>query len=158
MKQIFNYTEKFIFSYCYPAIAFIAMAVFTGISQRGLRFRNLRLLEYPNSLYISIVCAVIFIVYAYYKYRNAKKSGKSFHSIEVTDTDLTFPDGKSGQITIALININKLYNNSEDGGKQLILYTSDKQRFVFYEDRFDKVTDYAEFTKIIQNSVAVNFK
>jgi hypothetical protein len=93
MNQTFIYKEKFAFSYCYPAIAFIALAIAAGVFKYGIAIKNLRLLAYPNNVYILSICAIGSIAYAYYKYSKAKKSAQNQVLIEVDD------NGKCNNIT-----------------------------------------------------------
>ncbi|MDR3286292.1 MAG: hypothetical protein LBT27_02460 [Prevotellaceae bacterium] len=151
MKQTFNYKEKFAFSYCYPAIAFVALAILAQVLKYGIAIQNFSLLEYPNSVYILIVCAVIFIAYAYYKYNSAKKSANNPNPIEITETSLSFPKGESEKISVDFANINELYaKNDEDEGKQVIIYTNDKNRYEFSEDRFENAAEFAKFESLVK--------
>ncbi len=151
MKQTFNYKEKFAFSYCYPAIAFIILTVLSEVFQYGIRFKSLKLLAYPNSVYVLGVCALIFIVFALYKYSSARKSSKNPHPIEISETNLSFPKGSNEMVSLNFADINELRGeNDEDEGKQLIICTQDKKRYQFSEDRFDNAGKYAEFESLVR--------
>jgi hypothetical protein len=152
MKQVFNYREKFAVSYCYPAIVFVALAVLAGIFKYGISYRNLSLLEYPNSVYILSACAILFIVYAYYKYRNAKQSELNPNPIELTETNLCFPKGQKEKISVDFADINELYTKKDDDeGKQIIIYTHNgKNRYEFSEDRFDSPAEFSKFEKLMK--------
>jgi hypothetical protein len=151
MKQVFRYKEKFAISYCYPAIVFIALAVLSGVFEYGISYKNLKLLEYPNSVFILSACAILFIVYAYYKYKSAKQSELNPNPIEMTETKLSFPKGKE-TIVVDFADVNELYTKTdEDEGKQVIIYThSGKNRYEFSEDRFDSPTEFSKFEKLMK--------
>jgi hypothetical protein len=154
MKQTFIYKEKFAFSYCYPAIAFVALGILSQVFKYGIAIQNFNLLEYPNSVYIMIVCAVIFIAYAYYKYNSAKKSANNPNPVEITETSLSFPKGENEKISVDFANVNELYvKNDEDEGKQIIIYTKDKNRYEFSEDRFENTDEFAKFANLVKQYI-----
>ncbi|MDR3219528.1 MAG: hypothetical protein LBU22_11260 [Dysgonamonadaceae bacterium] len=150
MKQTFIYKEKFAFSYCYPAIVFIVLAVLSWFFKYGIAFKNLRLLAYPNSMYILAFCAVLFIVYAFYKYSSAKASSKNPNPIEAEDNGITFPQGKDKRIWVAFTDVKELWHkDDEDEGKQVIIYTNNNDRYEFSEDRFASAAEFAAFAEIM---------
>ena len=92
-----------------------------------------------------------------YKYNSAKKSAANPHPIEVTETAFSFPQGASGQVTVAFSNIKEVWQNDdkdkdEDEGKQLIIYTHDNQRYEFHEDRFDTPAAFADFEQLVSSN------
>jgi len=153
MKQVFSYKEKFAISYCYPAIVFIALAVLAGVFEYGITYRRFSLLEYPNSVFILSACAILFIVYAYYKYKSAKQSELNPNPIEITETQLSFPKGKE-TVVVDFADVNELYTKTdEDAGRQVIIYTrSGKNRYEFSEDRFDSLAEFSKFEELVKNS------
>ena len=150
MKQTFIYREKFSYSYWYPAIAFIALAVLSFVFKYGIDIKNLRILEYPNSAIILSICAVLFIAYALYKRNRAKASAANPNPLEADDNGITFPKGKNERITVAFADVKELWHkNDEDDGQQVIIYTTGNDRYVFSEDHFANTGEFLEFEKIM---------
>jgi cbb3-type cytochrome oxidase subunit 3 len=152
MKRTFIYKEKFSFSYWYPAIVFVALAVLSFVFKYGIALRNLRLFAYPNSLYVLSLCAVLFIVYALYKRNRAKASAANPNPFEIDDTGITFPKRKNECVTVAFADVEELWHkNDEDDGQQVIIYTTGKDRYEFSEDHFANTAEFSEFEKIMDD-------
>ncbi|GAB6013245.1 hypothetical protein [Viscerimonas tarda] len=153
MKQTFIYKEKFAFSYCYPAIVFIALAVYVGLFKYGISIKNLRFLEYPNSLYVLIACAAAFIAYACYKFSSARTSSANPNPIEVTETGLSFPKGKGERVSVDFADVKELWTKTdEDAGKQAIIYTQNKERYEFSEDHFENANEFSRFATLLEQN------
>ena len=101
MKRTFIYKEKFSYSYCYPAIAFMVLAIYSYFFKFGIAIKNLRILAYTNSFYILCLCAVLFIAYAWYKFKSAKTSEVNPNPIIADDIGISFPKGKTETVIVA---------------------------------------------------------
>jgi hypothetical protein len=157
MKQKFIYKEKFSFSYFYPAIAFIVLAILSGVFKYGIALRNLRLLAYPNSVYILAILAVVFIAYALYKYKGAQASAQNPNPIEIDGQGISFPKGTDGRISVAFTDVRELrHEKDDDEGQQIIIYTAEDKRYKFSEDRFATKGEFAEFEKIMRRNCTKN--
>jgi hypothetical protein len=157
MTQTFIYKEKFSFGYFYPAIAFIVLAILSGVFKYGIALKNLTLLLYPNSMYILAILAVVFIAYALYKYKSAKTSAKNPNPIEINEQGISFPKGADGRISIAFADVRELrHEKDDDEGQQVIIYTADDKRYKFSEDRFATKGEFAEFEKIMRRNCTKN--
>lgn len=153
MKQTFIYQKKFSYSYFYPFIAFVVLAILCKYYNYGLAFKKFTFLQYPTSFYLMIVCAVLFLIYAIYKYTSASKSGKNPHPIEIDETEFSFPKGANEKITVKFDDVKELWNKKdEDYGMQVIIYTTDKNRYEFSEDHFANTADFNQFNHIITKS------
>lgn len=149
MKQTFTYQKKFSYSYCYPFIAFAVLAIICKYYNYGLAFKRLTFLQYPNSFYLMIVCAILFLGYAIYKYISASKSSKNDHPIEVDETEFSFPKGTNEKVTIKFDDVTELWNKKDkDYGMQVIIYTN-KNRYEFSEDHFASPDDFNQFNNLM---------
>jgi len=150
MNQTFNYRQKFYFSYFYPVIAFVVLAVLCEFYSYGIAIKNLHLLAYPNSFYLMCACAVIFGCYVLYKYLNYAKSKKNPNPIKMEESEFSFPKGGNEKITVKYNEIKELYNKSDsDDGEQIIIHTKDSNRYEFSADNFDNVSEFNLFKNAI---------
>jgi hypothetical protein len=155
MKKTFIYKEKFSFSYFYPAVAFVVLAVLSGVFEYGIAMRNLHLLAYPNSMYILSVIAVLFVAYALYKYNSAQKSAKNPNPIEIDGQGISFPQGEDGVVSVAFADIKELSRKKdEDEGAQIIIYTAGNERYEFSEEHFANKDEFSEFEAIMNQNCA----
>ena len=153
MKRNFIYKEKFSYSYCYPAIAFIVLAVCSYLFKYGINIQNLNVLSYPNSFYILCLCAILFIAYAWYKFKSAKTSAANPNPIIADDNGISFPKGKTESVTVAYADVKELWHkNDEDNGKQVIIYTTDGNNYEFSEDHFENAQEFAGFEQIMEQN------
>ena len=145
MKQTFNYRDKFAVSYCYPALAFIALAVICEVFTYGIAFKRFTLLAYPNSVYVMGAVAVLCLIYAFAKYSKAAKSKKNPNQLEVGDTEISFPKGAEEKITVPYSAVTEVsHGEREDDGKVLVLRTENGS-YEFKEDKFDNAQEFAAF-------------
>jgi len=151
MKQIFNYKAKFAVSYFYPAMAFIILAVLCQVFEYGIALRNLRLLAYPNSVYVMSVLAVLFLVYAFMTLSKYLQSKKNPNMLEIDDIGISFPRGASEKITVSFSDMTGFSTgHDEDTGREITVRTKDRS-YTFKEDNFDNESDYASFSKSVQD-------
>ena len=150
MNQSFTYREKFAFSYFYPSIAFIALAVGSAIFKYGISLKNLQLLAYPNSVYVLLIIAVLFLLFGFSKLSQACKSKKNPNPIEVGETEFSFPKDGSEKIVIRYTDITKLSTwCSSDTGNEITVHTA-TQKYTFKEDNFDNADKFNSFQAIIE--------
>jgi|GEM_PF-3576949 len=150
MNQVFTYKEKFAFSYFYPSIAFIALTVGCFIFEYDIAAKNIRLLAYPNSIYVLSICAAVFLAFGFSKLSTALKSGKNPNPIEIGENTFSFPKNGDDKVVIAYTDITKLSTwCSSDTGNELTIHTATK-KYTFKEDNFENSGKYNSFTAAIR--------
>ena len=153
MRRNFTYKKKFSYGYLAPVVVFIVLAVCAYLFKYGIAIKNLRILAYPNSFYILCLCAVLFIVSAWRKFKKAKDSAANPNPIIVDDNGISFPKGKTEIVTVSYTDVKDLlhYNDNEDG-KQVIIYTTDGNNYEFSEEYFENPQEFSEFEKIMEQN------
>jgi len=153
MKRTFIYKEKFAYSYWTPAVVFIALAVISYFFKRGIAIKSLRLLAYPNSLYVCAGCAVLFIVYALYKYNNAKIAATNPNPIEANDNGITFPKGKNGLVSVAYEDVKDIWHKGENKDASVIIFTkSTRKDYEWDMAGFATADEFREFVDILDKN------
>lgn len=149
MKQTFTYREKMSFSYFYPVIAFVIIAGLCWYFQYGIAFKNLRLLAYPNSVYVTGGIALLFLVSAIIRVNKANRSRKNPHPVTVEETGFSFPR-KEGKVELLFTDIAGMRNDEdEDDGKSFVI-TANGKEYEFFEERFESPAQYAAFVESIR--------
>jgi hypothetical protein len=158
MKETFVYKQKMSFSYFYPVIVFVVIAGICQYFHYGIAWRNLRLLAYPNSVYVSGAIALLLLVFALSRWSAARKSAQNPHPITVDDQGVRFPH-KGGEARFAFTDIEEIYTKSdEDDGNSLILYTRPDgkfQRYEFFEEHFENEEKFRAFSALIEKGSPV---
>jgi hypothetical protein len=153
MKETFAYKQKTSFSYFYPLIVFAVIAGMCQYFHYGIAWRNLRLLTYPNSVYVTGAIALLFLVFALREWSKARRSAQNPHQITVDDESVCFPN-KGGEARLAFTDIEKIYTkNDRDEGDSLILHLceNDKfQRYEFFEEHFENEEKFKTFSALIE--------
>jgi hypothetical protein len=148
-KQTFAYRQKRDFSDFYAAIAFGVAAAGCGYFHYGIRIGSLRVLAYPNSVYVFGGLALIALVYALVKLSKTNKSKKNGHPIAVGASSFSFPH-KGGKVEVAVSEIENAERHSdEDDGDSLIVWAKGK-RYEFFEVYFETEAKYAAFVELIE--------
>lgn len=151
MKQTFTYKDKMSFSYFYPVIAFALIAGACAYFQYGIAFKNLRLLAYPNSVYVTGGLAALFLVSALIKWNKAKQSQSNPNPITLDETSFSFPH-KADLVTVKYADITATRTaNDEDDGNSVVVTAGGKD-YEFFEERFEDAGKYVQFVEAIEKN------
>ena len=131
---------------------FAILAVIAAVSGYGLRVRNVTIVPYPYSLFLFILCATGFAIYAYYKYDRARKSAANPNPIILTNNSLSLPQGTNEKAIINIPDITGIEENNSDEGRRLKLQTYAK-RYDVFEGRFDSPEEFIKFKKALRDLV-----
>ncbi len=156
MKETFVYRQKMAFSYFYPVIAFVVIAGLCQYFHYGIAWRNLRLLAYPNSVYVTGAIALLFLVSALRKWNKARRSAQNPHPITVDDQGVHFPY-KGGEARFAFADVESIHTgHDEDNGDSLIFDTragGKSQRYEFFEEHFESKEKFLAFWAVIRKGM-----
>jgi hypothetical protein len=145
MEQIFKYKPKVAVSEFYPVIVCGAAAAACGYFQYGIRFKNLRLLEYPYSMYVFGALALILLVVALNKLIKANKQNQP---IRVGESAFSFPY-KGGRAELAFSEIESVDRQSSIDDDFLVVRANGRD-YKFLEDHFENEARYAAFIGLIE--------
>ena len=148
MKETFVYKQKMSYSYFFPVLAFIAIAGACWYFEYGIALRNLRLLAYPNSVYVTAAIAVFFLVSALRKMGKARQSAQNPNPIVVEENGFRFPY-KDGTAEVAYAEIENLKTDQdEEEGTSFVVVVSGK-RYEFFEENFEGKDKFTAFVSLI---------
>lgn len=149
MEKTFIYKEKVSYYNFLPALVFFIIAGLCWYFGYGIAFKNLRLLAYPNSLYVTAVIGLLFLVSAVMKLNKANKANKNPNPIVFGETLLNFPHkGKNMEVIYAEIE-NVGMREDEDDGNYVTL-TANGEKYDFFEEYFENKNKFDEFVELIK--------
>ena len=148
MNKKFIYKKKSSVS-VWPMLAFAVIAVVCFIFKYGIAYRNFTLLEYPKSVIIAAIIAVIFGVYYFLERNKEKASNANPNIIENDETGIKFSTKKS-EVTVAYADVKELWHKEDDGDVLAIIYTKSNERYEWKKEGFDSASDFEEFERILK--------
>lgn len=155
MEKQFIYKEKFSFYHFIPALAAIVIAGLCWYYGYGIAIGNLRILAYPNSVYVMGGLGVIFLISSVCKMKKISDSKKNPTPIVVKESGLVFPKGKD-TVSVAFKDITHTFHkDDEDDGRAYVIRANDKT-YSFYEDRFESGVQYIEFVDALNANLGEN--
>lgn len=152
MDHTFEYRKKYSVSFFYPAAALIGLAVIVYMTGWGFNLKNFKLLVYPNSLYLCVLLALVFVAYGLSKVRKATSSSANPHFIVISDSAVSFPKGSQGQVEVAFGEVTRIYVSNLRSDNSLILY-SESGIHEFEESNFESTEEFKRFAKILTSKV-----
>ncbi|WP_221409165.1 hypothetical protein [Reichenbachiella versicolor] len=152
-QNTFRYhsVSSFSFQTFIPAIASFGLSYYCYEYQAGIRYRSLRVLEYPTSYYVTTLIGVVILVYALYQLiQHGTSSGGD---IRLSHDYFTFPK-KRESIKVKYDDINQYeFKDDSDDGESVVIYTrTDKKKYQFFHDYFESTKDYLAFKRGIQQA------
>lgn len=146
-KQTFAYKVKTNFSDFYPGAAFAAVALLCWFFQYGIRFKSLRLLSYPNSVYVFGGLALICLIWAVVKFGKTAKSKNTPLSITVEASSFSFPykDGMTEVFFSDIIGLDRL-----DDDDNTFRVSAQGKDYTFEEAYFENKEKYTKFVELVE--------
>lgn len=148
-KQTFVYKPKMSYSDFYGAAAFAVAALLCWYFQYGIRFKSLRLLAYPNSVYAFGGLALICLVWALLKFGKTAKSRNNSHPVTVGVTSFSFPH-KNGKAEVSFSEIVSIDRLGDDDGDDSFRVAVQGKSYTFDEANFESKAKYTEFVELIE--------
>ena len=154
MTHSFTYKSKFHWGFIFLPIAGTGAIIYALLNPFTLEFKNVTLLEYPASQYVVLAICIIAIAYGIHKILKLRAINSNAEPIIATDQIITFNHLKMYRIVrvqLAYDSVTELHDEKdEDDGKSIVLYTTDKNRYAFFEDYFESITYFTQFKTILQ--------
>jgi hypothetical protein len=147
-QKTFAYRKKVDISDFYGAIGFTVAAALSWYFHMGIRIKNLKLLAYPNSVYVLGGLALIMLAYALWKIYNANQSKSNPHSITVGATSFSFPY-KNDKVEVAFSEIDSTERRSDDDDNSFVVTVKGKD-YEFFEDYFESPAKYTAFVESVE--------
>lgn len=150
MKKEFTYKQNFSPWIFLAPLLLGGGAVYFEMNQMGVGYRRMRnLLPYPYSVYVFGGGAILLLLYGLKKLSNYRASQSNNQPIQVTDTTLTFPNGKEVEsFSFADISGLKVEDDTDDG-ESITIYVKNKEH-EFFEEFFASTAEYVEFKSLIE--------
>lgn len=150
MKKSFTYKQSFSPWIFLAPLLLGGGAVYFEMNQMGVGYRRMRnLLPYPYSVYVFGGLALLLLLYAFKQLNSYRASQSNGQAIEVTDTTLTFPQGKE----VASFNFSDVsglkVEDDTDDGESITIYAANKEH-EFFEEFFASTAEYVEFKSLIE--------
>jgi hypothetical protein len=147
-QKIFVYRKKVDISDFYGAIGFGVAAALSWYFHMGIRIKNLKLLAYPNSVYVLGGLALITLAYGLWKFYHANQSKSNPHSITLGETSFSFPY-KNDKVEVAFSEIDSTERRSDDDDNSFVVTVKGKD-YEFFEDYFENPAKYTAFAESVE--------